>query len=179
MRTIQSFHSHSDDVIVKLNQAVKPPSATSRRDCNLCKGLDWNLTIPTPSSTLGLARSSVKWVRITSRPSLPADVLPEHCGWPRTDCFIFVALAIPKKILQEHRRLTYSEMARLQGFRNGDIAWKAARTPATTKGRQVGNAMSVPVLQEAIRSVLAAAKLLWFCHWLKLLSVEYLTTLRY
>ena len=61
---------------------------------------------------------------------------------------------------QDHRRLTPSEMARLQGFENGDIPWKAARTPKTAKGRQVGNPMSVPVLQEAVRAVLTAAELL-------------------
>ena len=61
---------------------------------------------------------------------------------------------------QDHRRLTPTEMARLQGFQNGDIAWKAAGTPKTAKGHQVGNAMSVPVLQEAIRAVLSAAGLI-------------------
>ena len=56
--------------------------------------------------------------------------------------------------------MTPSEMARVQGFENGDIAWKVANVPATAKGHQVGNSMSVPVLQEAIRAVLSAAKLL-------------------
>ena len=56
--------------------------------------------------------------------------------------------------------MTCSEMARLQGFRNGDINWKTAGTPVTKKGSQVGNAMAVPVLQEAIRAGLSAARLL-------------------
>ena len=56
--------------------------------------------------------------------------------------------------------MTTSEMARLQGFENGDICGKLARTPRTAQGHQVGNSMSVPVLQEAARAVLHAAKLL-------------------
>ena len=60
---------------------------------------------------------------------------------------------------QAHRRLTPAEMARLQGFQTGDIPWKEASTPVTAKGAQVGNSMSVPVLEEAIRSVMVAANL--------------------
>lgn len=62
-------------------------------------------------------------------------------------------------ICQAHRRLTPAEMARLQGFEKGDLPWKKASTPTTARGGQVGNSMAVPVLQEAIRSVLEAAKL--------------------
>lgn len=53
--------------------------------------------------------------------------------------------------------MTPAEMARLQGFKSGDIPWKEAKTPKTAKGHQIGNSMAVPVLQEAIRAVLAAA----------------------
>lgn len=53
--------------------------------------------------------------------------------------------------------MTPAEMARLQGFESGDIPWKEAGTPKTAKGHQIGNSMSVPVLQEAVRSVLTAA----------------------
>lgn len=56
--------------------------------------------------------------------------------------------------------MTPAEMARLQGFESGDIPWKEAGTPKTAKGHQIGNSMSVPVLQEAVRSVLTAAGLL-------------------
>ena len=56
--------------------------------------------------------------------------------------------------------MTPAEMARLQGFETGDIPWKEAGTPKTAKGHQVGNSMSVPVLQEAIRAVLTAAGIL-------------------
>ena len=56
--------------------------------------------------------------------------------------------------------MTAAEMARLQGFETGDIAWKAAATPITARGHQVGNSMTVPVLQEALRAVLAAAGLI-------------------
>ena len=59
--------------------------------------------------------------------------------------------------------MTAAEMARLQGFETGDIAWKAAATPITARGHQVGNSMTVPVLQEAMRAVLAAAGLI--CTW--------------
>jgi hypothetical protein len=62
---------------------------------------------------------------------------------------------------EAHRRMTAAEMARLQGFQSGDVAWKAAATPITSRGHQVGNSMSVPVLQEAIRAVLSAAGLMW------------------
>ena len=63
-------------------------------------------------------------------------------------------------MVQEHRRMTVAEMARLQGFRTGDLPWKAAQTPLSRRGHQVGNSMSVPVLQEAIRAVLTAADLM-------------------
>ena len=55
--------------------------------------------------------------------------------------------------------MTCAEMARLQGFQTGDIPWREAGTPKTAKGHQIGNSMSVPVLQEAIRAVLTAAGL--------------------
>ena len=61
---------------------------------------------------------------------------------------------------EAHRRLTCAELARLQGFESKDIPWRDVATPLTARGAQVGNSMSVPVVQEAIRSVLAAAKLL-------------------
>ena len=55
--------------------------------------------------------------------------------------------------------MTCAEMARLQGFQTGDIPWREAGAPKTAKGHQIGNSMSVPVLQEAIRAVLTAAGL--------------------
>lgn len=56
--------------------------------------------------------------------------------------------------------MTVAEMGRLQGFKPGEVAWKQAATPITARGRQIGNCMSVPVLQEAIRAVLSAAGLM-------------------
>ena len=61
---------------------------------------------------------------------------------------------------EAHRRLTCAELGRLQGFQSGDLPWKDWVTPLTARGHQVGNSMSVPVLQEAIRSVISAAGLL-------------------
>lgn len=56
--------------------------------------------------------------------------------------------------------MTAAEMGRLQGFQSGDVAWKAAAIPITSRGHQVGNSMSVPVLQAAFKSVLDAAGLI-------------------
>ena len=64
-------------------------------------------------------------------------------------------------LLQEHRRLTCAELARIQGFQSGELAWKCCATPLTARGHQIGNSMSVPVLAEAMRAVLSAANLLW------------------
>lgn len=56
--------------------------------------------------------------------------------------------------------MTPAEMARVQGFRSGDLAWKAAETPASKRGHQIGNSMAVPVVVEAMRAVLTAAELI-------------------
>ena len=56
--------------------------------------------------------------------------------------------------------MTCAEMARLQGFHTGDLPWKLSGVPLTAKGHQIGNSMSVPVLQEAMRAVLLAAGLM-------------------
>lgn len=56
--------------------------------------------------------------------------------------------------------MTPAEMARVQGYCSGDLAWRKAQTPASKRGHQVGNAMAVPVLTEAMRAVLTAATLL-------------------
>lgn len=70
----------------------------------------------------------------------------------RLDC-------VPFGLAQAHRRLTVAELARLQGFSKGELPWKEASTPTTKRGGQVGNAMAVPVLEEAMRSVIEAAGL--------------------
>lgn len=72
----------------------------------------------------------------------------------------FYLTDVPFNVIQEHRRLTCAELARLQGFESGELSWKAAATPLTARGHQVGNSMSVPVLTEAMRAVLHAANLL-------------------
>lgn len=77
-------------------------------------------------------------------------------------CYFYGHWALASEpCFEAHRRMTAAEMARLQGFQSGDVAWKAAATPITSRGHQVGNSMSVPVLQEAIRAVLSAAGLMW------------------
>ena len=62
---------------------------------------------------------------------------------------------------QEHRRLTIAELARLQGFESNEIPFKAAATSLTARGRMIGNSMTVPVLQAAIKAVLSAAGVIW------------------
>ena len=56
--------------------------------------------------------------------------------------------------------MTPAEMARCQGYCKGDLSWRAAQTPASKRGHQIGNAMAVPVLKEAMRAVLTAAELM-------------------
>ena len=73
---------------------------------------------------------------------------------------IKLSLTASQPDLEAHRRMTVAEMGRLQGFKPGEVAWKQAATPITARGRQIGNCMSVPVLQEAIRAVLSAAGLM-------------------
>lgn len=54
--------------------------------------------------------------------------------------------------------MTVQELARCQGFQPGDLsskAWKKLKMSA--RGSMVGNSMSVPVLTEAIRTVLLRA----------------------
>ena len=74
---------------------------------------------------------------------------------------IKLSLTASQPDLEAHRRMTVAEMGRLQGFKPGEVAWKQAATPITARGRHIGNCMSVPVLQEAIRAVLSAAGLMW------------------
>ena len=102
----------------------------------------------------------------------------ETIGWPKSGPYSFwvekgqtwtylffveikLSLTASQPDLEAHRRMTVAEMGRLQGFKPGEVAWKQAATPITARGRQIGNCMSVPVLQEAIRAVLSAAGLMW------------------
>ena len=56
--------------------------------------------------------------------------------------------------------MTSAELARVQGYQTGELAWKAAETPVSKRGHQISNAMAVPVVMEAMRAVLTAAQLI-------------------
>ena len=58
---------------------------------------------------------------------------------------------------KESRFLSLKELAALQGFHN--FRWPKSVSRAK-RGKMVGNAMSVPVLREAMRAVLTAARLI-------------------
>ena len=146
------------------SEAARPQSATWKLVSICWEKLDWTLSWRIQWLTSAVARS-LEWSQLTAWALWPpAAAHREHTGWPRTllrqltHCVTWTESSDP---FQDHRRLSPAEMARLQGFRNGDIPWKVAGTPITARGSQVGNSMAVPCLQEAFRAVLTAARLIW------------------
>ena len=59
--------------------------------------------------------------------------------------------------MHQNRRITTGEMLKLQGISPGDIS---VVVPGTEMGKQIGNAMSLNVVERVMRNALIAAGLI-------------------
>lgn len=55
--------------------------------------------------------------------------------------------------------MSLTELGNLQGQKIGDVSWGLLNVPDSARGHMIGNAMTTPVLMEAIRAVLVSARL--------------------
>ena len=70
------------------------------------------------------------------------------------------------------RRMTPSELLRLQGFKPSEVPWREAKLSACQLGAMLGNGISLPVAAVVLRELLLAANLISKSKYLRILKTN-------